>query len=597
MIGRRPPRRAPSADSASADEDSFLEEGEADQRTRGAALPALWVGKRRSWFLWLVSNSLMQALLALAIALLARATVDGPEASAVGLTFAGLATALLMLAALRRQEAVQAETLAQHYIAEVRLALFDTLATLSPVGRQRRSRGGVMLRFVGDAQALRAWVGFGLAHLAAAAFAWLALLAGLALLEPVLAMFALVWTVLAGAGMLWTLPRVERAVRTARLRQAYIAANIHDKIAALPVMQSAAQTGRERRRLQRQNERLADAMRQRAAAHGRHHLVLDMALSGLALSVVTALLLDSASLGGLHLPGSTGTLIGAVGLIGLLTAPLRRIGRALEQRVAADVARERISEFLADAEPREPDTRQRVSSSAVLRFDGVRVQGRLDQAVDGEIPARRRVALVGPAGSGKSTLLELAARLQAPTEGVLELGGLPLSHIGTRQFSRRVSFLSPDTPALRGTVGCNLRYRMPKVAPADLALACQLAGWTAPLDDEGLSRRVRDGGSNLTGQERRALTLARALVGRPSLLLIDDIERCLPSPVADSLQRLLADFKGTLVYSTGDALLSAMADECWLLDPSPTPAPPPATPDATRPVGLRVVGGHGAQQP
>jgi ABC-type multidrug transport system fused ATPase/permease subunit len=242
-------------------------------------LPPLWQGHRRAALVGLAASSLAQATLVVVTALFGRALLD-LEISLTGAQALGVLVALLLTVAfLRRWQVVQAERLAQNYIAEVRLALFDTLATLTPLGRQKRSRGGVMLRFVGDAQALRAWVGFGLPALVSAVIAWAALVAGLALLDAELAAVALVVGSLAGLGMLWTLPPLAQAVRQARLRQAYIAANVHDKLAALSVMQSAAQQGRERRRLQRQNERLADAMALRAAAQGRHHFVLDLALA------------------------------------------------------------------------------------------------------------------------------------------------------------------------------------------------------------------------------------------------------------------------------------------------------------------------------
>ena len=75
-----------------------------------------------------------------------------------------------------------------------------------------------------------------------------------------------------------------------------------------------------------------------------------------------------------------------------------------------------------------------------------------------------------------------------------------------------------------------------------------------------------DAGANLTGQDRRALSLARALVGKPLLLLVDDIEHCLPAPTAQALQRLFQAHEGTIVYSTHDVALAALADEVWTLD-------------------------------
>ncbi len=555
--------------------DSGFDEETAKPNEALPPLPPLWQGRRRSALVGLAASSLAQALLVVGAALFGRALIDQEVVLSGAQSLGVLVAMLLGTALLRRWQIVQAERLAQHYIAEVRLVLFDTLATLSPVGRLKRSRGGVMLRFVGDAQALRAWVGFGIPALVSAGIAWLALVVGLALLDAALAAVAVVVGSLAALGMLWTLPPLAKAVRQARLRQAYIAANVHDKLAALPVMQSAAQQGRERRRLQRQNERLADAMAARAAAQGRHHFVLDLALACLAMSVIGLLLFDTPGAHSVQIPGTTGQLIGALGLIGLLGAPLRQIGRALEQRTAAQVARERIAEFLADAEPRSPgapaDPRPADGS---VQIAGWPLSERPSHTFAGHSAAGRRIAVVGAPGSGKSALLETLARLRPLAGGGIWLGGVPIDDISARRFSRAVSFIAPEMLLLRGTVAKNLRYRRTSASLAELQAACDAAGWQQPLDENALERRVRDAGANLTGQERRSLALARALVGKPVLLLVDDIEHCLAAPNVQALQRLFAAHAGTLVYSTHDLTLAALADEVWTLgDPAQQETP------------------------
>jgi ABC-type multidrug transport system fused ATPase/permease subunit len=571
MTGHRHKSPPPSASDLEADADGGPDSGFDEETAKPnqvlPPLPPLWQGRRRSALMTLATSSLVQALLVVGAALFGRALID-QEIDLSGSQSLGVLVAMLLATALlRRWQIVQAERLAQHYIADVRLVLFDTLATLSPVGRQKRSRGGVMLRFVGDAQALRAWVGFGIPALVSAAIAWLSLVVGLALLDAALASVAVVVGSLTALGMLWTLPPLARAVRQARLRQAYIAANVHDKLAALTVMQSAAQQGRERRRLQRQNERLADAMAARASAQGRHHFVLDMALACLALSVIGLLLFDTSGSHSVQIPGTTGQLIGALGLIGLLGAPLRRIGRALEQRTAAQVARERIAEFLADAEPRTAgapgDPRP---ADGGVQIAGWPLSVRPGHTFAGHSAAGRRIAVMGAQGSGKSALLETLARLRPLNGGGFWLGGVPIDDISARRFSRAVSFLAPEMPLLRGTVARNLRYRRSSASVAELQAACDAAGWQHALDENILERRVRDAGANLTGQERRSLALARALVGKPLLLVVDDIEHCLIAPTVQGLQRLIAAHTGTLVYSTHDAALAALADEVWTLD-------------------------------
>ena len=77
---------------------------------------------------------------------------------------------------------------------------------------------------------------------------------------------------------------------------------------------------------------------------------------------------------------------------------------------------------------------------------------------------------------------------------------------------------------------------------------------------------MRDAGLNLSHGQRRAIQLARCLVGQPAILLIDDPAACLPGNVKDRLQSLLAGFSGTVIFTTTDPALAALADEHWAFE-------------------------------
>lgn len=575
---------------ADADAEGGLEHGSAAAAAARARVPALAQGARRRHLAALVAAALAQAALVVIAALAARRSLDAAAAPAADATPALIALgltagALLAIAALRLWQGVQGERLAQHHIREVRLALFDTLATLSPQGRERRSRGAVMLRFMGDAQALRDWAAVGAPGLIAALVAGVALLAGLALLAAPLALLAAAWFGIAALGMAFTLPPLALRVRAARLRQAYLAALVHDRIATVPVMQGAAQAPRERARLDRRIQHLAEAQVGTAAARARHRFWLDLALAGMGLSVLAAWSLAATGAGWHDELQGAGVLVGALGLIALLSAPLRRSGRALEQRVAAAVARDRIAEFLADAEATPPARSSALPRQPVLRLAGLRPAGPQGPALAAEVPHGRCIAITGAPGSGKTALIETLARLRPLAEGEVELGERALGEIGLREFAQRVSHVAADALPLRGSVEANLRYRRRRASVEQLQAAATAAGWPGPLDDTALALRVRDGGSNLSGRQRRALVLARALVGQPAVLLVDELEHLLDADVSAGFAALRQHHAGTLIFSTHDARLSALADTVWHLGAAAGQAPAPA------PWPLRRVGG------
>jgi ABC-type bacteriocin/lantibiotic exporter with double-glycine peptidase domain len=270
-----------------------------------------------------------------------------------------------------------------------------------------------------------------------------------------------------------------------------------------------------------------------------------------------------------------GLIVAVLGLLALLARPLRGIGRALEAREAARVARERMLEFLNDParrpRPARPRDTQQPSAAPSLRFAQVSVAGRLEP-FSGDVPFGRRVAVCGPVGSGKSTLLALAAGLLDPDGGAVLLDGRRLHRIDASTLQRCVGFVAAEPVLPRGSIRRGLRQRRPDAGDDALLAACALAGWR-DADAAALDIRVRDDGANIHAQRRRELALAAALVGDPPLLLIDEPERALPGDPVRCLARLLHGRRGSVLFSTHDPRLAALADEVWTLPAAAKPAP------------------------
>lgn len=536
-------------------------------------LPVVAAGTRLRWLAALMANGLLRSLLAVGVAVAMRHVFDEHLASGasavVGFTplilaLAGLAAVVALTAWLKYRETVDAEALAQHYIAQVRLDLFDRLTQMSPPDMARRSRGGVLLRFIGDVQALRAWVGLGIARLVVASASGLVLVAGLAWLAPLLALSVVGLVLVATAGVLLGLPHMRTSTRDSRRRHSQVAANMQDKVAALQLVQAAQQGARERRRVDRQNQRLSQALQHRAAMWGRHRAWVTLSTGGGALVVAVHALWPLATGGAAW---STGTLLAGAAMVGLLAAPLRNLGRGLEAWVAASVARERLLDFLRGAAPGLPTPMAHAGPHADLRFDALALSRRVGP-IDAVVPYGRRVAVCGGSGSGKSSLLWLASGLLAPSHGLMLLDDAPFSLLDPANLRQRIGLVAPELGLLRGTVGSNLRYQCIHASDGRLQQACDMAGLTPLLSrmPDGLATRVRDGGLNLSQGERRALQLARVLASGPSVLLIDDVHACLPGDAESRLAELLVTFQGTVIYTTTDPTLALMADEIWTLD-------------------------------
>lgn len=531
------------------------------------ALPEVFGGRRRRLFAGLVAVGAGQALAAVATVLLVRTAFDRLPAGAAAAVLwpaLGLAATALAVAWLRYAERAGAERLGQDYVTDVRLVLFDRLSSLAPRALQRRSRGGVMLRFVGDLTALRQWVSLGLARLTVAGISACGALAALAAINPLLGGVVTTVLCIGMAAALGLGARMRRAAREARRLRTRLAANVSEKIATMPVVQVFGQARRERRHLARQSSRLGAAEVRRARVAGGLRAVTE----GTAVLAVAAALLAGA-FGAAAGQATAGTVVAAVAIVGFLVAPLRDLGRVYEYWQGARVAREKIRQFLdTPALVDEADDAVRLRAGpGRLRFDRVRVRGAL-RRVSLEAEPGTVTAIVGPNGAGKSTLLALAARLIDPDGGRVRLDGRDLARVRLSSLRREVGMVSPDLPLLRGTIDRNLRYRCPDAPQAEIERVTALCGLDTLLEElpEGAATRLAEGGANLSPGQRQRIALARAIVGQPRLLLLDEAESNLDPRSALALDRVLSGYRGTVLMVTHRPDRLAAADRIWHLE-------------------------------
>jgi ABC-type multidrug transport system fused ATPase/permease subunit len=187
-----------------------------------------------------------------------------------------------------------------------------------------------------------------------------------------------------------------------------------------------------------------------------------------------------------------------------------------------------------------------------ILFDSVsfeyRGRGEMEQPVPAlrdvtlAIPAGRTTALLGPSGAGKSTLMDLIPRLRIPTAGRILFDDVPVEEIRLDALRRNVAFVSQDALMLDGTIEDNLRYGHPDadketvVAAAKDAFAHDFILRLAL----GYDTMVGERGVLLSGGQKQRLALARALVGRASILLLDEPTSALDAESEQAVQQALA---------------------------------------------------------
>ncbi|PSK64947.1 Lipid A export ATP-binding/permease protein MsbA [Micromonospora sp. MH33] len=140
------------------------------------------------------------------------------------------------------------------------------------------------------------------------------------------------------------------------------------------------------------------------------------------------------------------------------------------------------------------------------------------------VPAGKTVALVGPTGAGKSTIASLAVRLVDPRTGTVTLDGVDVRELTAASLASTVALVAQVPFVFDDTVRANITLDRPGIGDEEAWAALRLAeadGFVAALP-EGLDTMVGERGTSLSGGQRQRLTLARALAGRPRLLVLDD---------------------------------------------------------------------------
>ena len=184
------------------------------------------------------------------------------------------------------------------------------------------------------------------------------------------------------------------------------------------------------------------------------------------------------------------------------------------------------------------------------------------QAVDLEVPAGQITALVGPSGSGKTTIADLLLGLLEPTRGAVLYDGQPL---GGRRLA--AAYVAQDAPMFRGTIRDNLRWSAPDPSEQDVSEALEAAAakdFVARLP-LGLDTEVGDQGMRLSGGERQRIALARALVGRPALLVLDEVTSALDPETERAVLETVAGLRGrvTIVLVSHRAAARDVADRVY----------------------------------
>ncbi len=180
------------------------------------------------------------------------------------------------------------------------------------------------------------------------------------------------------------------------------------------------------------------------------------------------------------------------------------------------------------------------------------------------------IAIVGRIGSGKSTLEKLLLGLYQPQEGSLLVDNTHLSQLDPAQLRRSIGYVSQDIVLFRGTLRDNIKLGSPQASDKELLEAAALAGVDsfAQLHPKGYDMDVGERGEGLSGGQRQAVAMARALLLKPKIMLLDEPTSSMDNSSELAWKERFAPFlqERTLILVTHRASLLSLADRLIILD-------------------------------
>ncbi|MBY6220787.1 ABC transporter ATP-binding protein [Marinobacter nauticus] len=300
---------------------------------------------------------------------------------------------------------------------------------------------------------------------------------------------------------------------------------------------------------QREAKRLKDASEAYVDANRRAIRISSAFIPVIRMAILAGFLATFTVGGMMALEGSLN--VGAYGVLVFLTQrllwPLTGLAEVIDLFERAMASTRRILDLLAEpvnvrdeaGKSLEQPVRGKVSFNQVsFRYAG---SGAGIQDITLSVPAGNTLALVGATGSGKSTLIKLLLRFYDPAHGDIRIDGQPIREVSLKSLRDAIGLVSQDVYLFEGSIRDNLAYGKPEASEEEIMEAARTAEAWSFIEGlpQGLDTPVGERGIRLSGGQRQRLSLARALLKNPPILVLDEATSAVDNETEAAIQRSL----------------------------------------------------------
>ncbi|GAB2465567.1 ABC transporter ATP-binding protein [Hymenobacter qilianensis] len=237
--------------------------------------------------------------------------------------------------------------------------------------------------------------------------------------------------------------------------------------------------------------------------------------------------------------------------------PLQELGNIINIYRETEASLANYQQILDTPKEVKPTNPKRIEQIQTLRFADVRFQhlSANNAALDGisfDTKLGETIAFVGPSGSGKTTLVKLLVGLYPPASGQILYNDLPGTELDLDQLREQIGFVTQDTQLFAGTIRENLLFVAPQATDEECVRALHQAAADSLLAraPQGLDTVIGEGGVKVSGGEKQRLSIARALLRRPTLLVFDEATSSLDSLTEEEISQTVRELSGSRQHIT-----------------------------------------------